>query len=627
MKDYSTAVRASNTRDAVDLFRKYLRPYSGWVWLLVISYFILSLLTAVQPLVMAPMLDIVTGDLAGEPLPPPESLVDVDLNNLGLYLIQWLQSFEFSEWDIVWVMAITYLLISVLLYVVQFGVYMLSIWIRVHSERDIQKDLFRHLLSLSMEFFNRKRTGELISRMDQDTRATVYNLATIAQNTVVSLVLTFFYGFLLFRTNPRLTFFIAIAGVLHYGLTQAIRNPIKARVRDQFNVMAETTAYLQEVITSIRVVKSFAAEKYEHSRLADLIRKILAVNIRFGVFKKVEEPIGNAINSLANVAILLMATAELFGGGLTTAGFFLYLYIGRSVLDPITNLARTYTMLQATVATSERVYDLFNERVVVSEGSRNAEPLRKQIEFEGVSFRYQEEVVLEDVNLVFKRGQMIALVGPSGAGKSTLTDLLLRLYDPTEGRIRIDGVDLREFDSMSYRRMFGVVSQESQLFNDTVANNIGYPGLELDEEKIEAAAKVANAHEFITQLPQGYQTLIGDRGVLLSGGQRQRVAIARAVVRDPQILILDEATSSLDSESEKLVQEAIDRVVQDTTAIIIAHRLSTVRNADKIVVIEGGVIVDQGDHEELLERCQLYQRLCNLQFMAPAEDRTPISEG
>ena len=619
MRAGSVEVRAGSTRDAINLFRKYLKPYTRWVWLLVFSYFILSLLTAAQPLVMAPMLDIVTGTSSSEPLPPWESLADIDLNNMGRYLIQWLRGFDYSDWNIVWVMALTYLAISVLLYLVKFGVYMLSIWIRIHSERDIQKDLFRHLLSLSMEFFTRKRTGELISRMDQDTRATVYNLATIAQNTVVSLVLVLIYGSLLVGTNARLTLFIALAAVLHYLLTQALRNPIKARVRDQFNLMADLTAYLQEVISNIRVVKVLVAENYEQSRLARLINDVLRVNLRFSVYKHVEEPVGNIVNSLANVAFLMLATYELFNGGLTTAGFFLYLYVGRSILDPITNLARTYTMLQTTVATSERVNNLFEEAVTVQEGTKREAFLQRQISFEDVSFRYEQSLILRNVSVDIERGKVVALVGPSGAGKSTFTDLLLRLYDPSEGRIILDDIDLREFDTGYYRQLFGVVSQESQLFNDTVFNNIAYPDLALSMDEVEEAARVANAHDFILELPQSYQTLIGDRGVLLSGGQRQRIALARAVVRKPGILVLDEATSSLDSESERLVQEAIDRVVEGTTAVIIAHRLSTVIGADKIIVLEDGRVVDSGTHKELLDRCELYQRLCNLQFGAMQE--------
>ena len=240
--------------------------------------------------------------------------------------------------------------------------------------------------------------------------------------------------------------------------------------------------------------------------------------------------------------------------------------------------------------------------------------MNDQIKLENVSFAYDKKKVLEGINLSVFKGEIVAFVGPSGAGKSTLADLILRFYDPTEGSITIDGRDLRTLRQSGYRRLFGVVSQEALLFNAAVAENISYGRTEISESDIIRAAQIANAHEFIVDLPQGYDTFVGDRGIHLSGGQRQRIAIARAVVASPQILILDEATSALDSESEKLVQEAIDRVIENTTAIIIAHRLSTVMHADKIIVLDEGRIIDQGRHSELLQRCALYRRVCELQF-------------
>ncbi|MBX3048309.1 MAG: ABC transporter ATP-binding protein [Anaerolineales bacterium] len=600
---------------ASTFFWTYLRPNFHLVLLLIFCYFLVSLLTAAQPLVMAPMLDIVLGNLSMENTPAqPEALGSLDLNNIGAYLLSILAGFELSQWQTVWAMAIAYLVISILLYLLNFGVYLLALWIRINSEREIQKDLFAHVISLSLDFFHRKRTGELISRLDQDTRATVSGLANIARSVVVSSFLALFYSALLVRTNVRLTLFIILAGALHYGLTQLIRNPIKQRVRDQFNIMADNTAYIQEVISSIRVVKSFVAEAYERMRLSNIIERLRLINLRYGVFKHVDEPVGQIINAISNVAILLLATQELFQGTLTPTGFFLYLYVGRAVLDPITDLARTYTALQTTFATSERVRDLFSEQPSIRGGEIAVQQLKQDIRFSDVAFSYADSPVLTNVDIQIRKGQITALVGPSGAGKSTLFDLLLRFYDPQEGRILVDGKDLRELDLSEYRRLFGVVSQESLLFNASVFDNIAYPGLDVSLANVREAAQIANADEFIERMPQGYNSLIGDRGVLVSGGQRQRLAIARAVVRKPQILLLDEATSSLDSESEKLVQDAIDRVIRGTTAVIIAHRLSTVIHADQIVVLDQGRVVDQGKHTELLARCDLYRSLCELQF-------------
>ena len=599
------------------LFTTYLRPYWRSCLLLLLSYFLVTVLTALQPLMMAPILDVALGrqvDIqAASPAPDWSTL---DLNNIGQYLMQQLRLDVLDPWHVVLYLALVYLGISVLLHLLTFANYLLALWIRVRAGRDMQQDLFRHILSLSLDFFHRQRTGELISRLDKDTTATVSGLEPAARSLIVSSLLVLIYGSLLVRTNLRLTVLILLAGGLHYGLTQAIRNPIRRRVRDQFNIMADTTAYLQEIVLSIRVIKSFAAERYELSRLREVIARLVHINMRYGVFKHVHEPAGAIISATINVAILLFAIRELFSGRLTTSGFFLYLYVGRSVVDPISALGQTYTQIQQTLAAGERVRELFAEQPLVKDGPERVDAFRRAIELENVSFRYDSEEVLKNINLRIGQGEIVALVGPSGAGKSTLTDLTLRFYDPQSGRITIDGHDLRDLELASYRRLFGVVAQESLLFNATVAENIAYCCEDegLTRAEIENAARIANAHEFIMQLPQGYDTLVGDRGVRLSGGQRQRVAIARAVVRKPQILILDEATSSLDSESERLVQEAIDRVIQNMTAIVIAHRLSTVLRADKIVVLNNERIEAIGRHDELLQTSPTYEKLYRLQF-------------
>jgi subfamily B ATP-binding cassette protein MsbA len=281
------------------------------------------------------------------------------------------------------------------------------------------------------------------------------------------------------------------------------------------------------------------------------------------------------------------------------------------------------------VATSERVQELFAQTASVQSGRKVKNKFETAINFNNVSFAYGAERVLQGIQLEIKKGSIVALVGHSGAGKSTIADLVLRFYDPQSGRITIDDEDLRSLDLEAYRKLIGVVSQDSILFNSSVAENIAYPDGEFDQQRVQQAARIANADEFVKGMPEGYQTFIGDRGVLLSGGQKQRITIARAVYHEPQILILDEATSSLDTESERLVQQAIDNVIKKTTAIVIAHRLSTVIHADKIVVMDEGQIADQGKHKELLARCQIYIRLCELQFDTKAQlpEKAEIGRG
>lgn len=603
-------------RQLLQLLSKYMKPYWPQMLLSLAMYLVASLLTAAQPMVTAPVLEIaVHGPEAFSQLEAaPDSLLDVDLNNIGQYLLHQIFPQETSAWNVVVTAAVLYLVLSVALYTLNFLVYLLGIWIRVRAGRGMQAALFSHVIGLSLDFFNRHRTGELISRLEKDTDAVVFGLETIVRSLVVSSVLVLLYGSLLLRTSLRLSLFVALAALAQYIFVQLVKRPTQRRVREQFNVQAEVASYFQEVISNIRIVKSFVAEHYEATRLASLSQKAIKAIFRFSFFKNIDEPVTFIINSVVNVAVLLFAANEFISGRLSTTGFFLYLYVGRAVLDPLTNLARALKVIQTTVATSERVQEFFDETASIVSGEAVKAEFAQQIRFEDVSFSYGPEPVLKNVNLNIQRGQMVALVGQSGAGKSTITDLILRFYDPQEGRITVDGMDLRSLHLSTYRRMIGVVSQDSILFNASVAQNIAYPEKTPDMTRVRQAARVANANEFIEKLVKGYDALVGDRGVLLSGGQKQRITIARAVYHSPRILILDEATSALDTEAERQVQQAIDNIIKDTTAVVIAHRLSTVIHADNIVVMEEGRIVDQGMHRELYERCKEYRHFCDLQF-------------
>ncbi|PYN30123.1 MAG: ABC transporter ATP-binding protein, partial [Candidatus Rokuibacteriota bacterium] len=370
----------------------------------------------------------------------------------------------------------------------------------------------------------------------------------------------------------------------------------------------------QESILSIRVVKSFGAEAFELGRLRRALQAVVRVNVKFGAYKHAEEPARSVVNYLAEATLMALAAYELLAGRLAVPAFFLFLYVGRAVMVQVGLLGGAYTAIQTTLAASSRIDELFGLEPTVKDGPESIAEFRDRIALSDVAFDYGGERVLSGVSFAIAKGDVVALVGPSGAGKSTLADLLLRLYDPVLGAITIDGRDLRTLQQASYRRLFGVVSQEALLFNATIRENIAYGRDGVSDADVVRAAQIANAHDFITELPEGYSTVVGDRGIRLSGGQRQRVAIARAIVGKPQILILDEATSSLDSESERLVQLAIDRVIQGTTSIVIAHRLSTVMRADKIVVVNRGTVEAVGTHAELLTTNEIYARLYRLQF-------------
>lgn len=612
-------------KQLAQLLSRFMKPYWPQMLLSLALYFVASLLTAAQPMVTAPVLEVaVHGPEAFNQLTEqvPESIFDVDLNNIGQYLLHLFSPEQTSAWNVIVTVAVLYLLVSVALYVLNFLVYLLGIWIRVRAGRGMQAALLEHVMGLSLDFFTKNRTGELISRLDKDTDAVVSGLEAIVRSIVVSSVLAILYGSLLIKTSLRLSLFVVLAAIAQYIFVQLVKKPAQRRVREQFGVQAEVTSYLQEVVSNIRIVKSFAAEPYEATRFSFLSRRAIQALFRSSFFKHVDEPVTFIINSMVNVAVLLFAANELISGRLSTTGFFLYLYVGRAVLDPLTDLARTLKIIQTTVATSERVQEFFDETASIVSGTTVKTDFVDRIRFEDVSFAYGQESVLSHIDLEIERGQMVALVGESGAGKSTVTDLILRFYDPRSGRITVDGVDLRDLDLPVYRRMIGVVSQDSILFNASVAENIAYPDQNANLERVRKAAEVANATEFIDKLANGYESLIGDRGMLLSGGQKQRITIARAVYHDPRILVLDEATSALDTESERQVQRAIDNIIKDTTAVVIAHRLSTVIHADNIVVLARGQIVDQGKHAELYARCKEYKHFCDLQFGANEELKT-----
>jgi len=474
--------------------------------------------------------------------------------------------------------------------------------------------MFQHLLNLSLSFFNRRKTGELMSRLHNDTAAAFGPMERIISTFVYQPMLIVVYLTALGYTNYKLALVTFLVALVHTVISSQIGKRLRRRIVAKWDSFTHLTSIVQEAFLSIRVVKAFSAEHFEANHFASEVREYEKVERKLVAISYAEGPLRVMVNRLAVSMVVLFASIQLVKGEMTTSGFLLFLFFSQRLLGPITSIGEAIVELRMVSGSAERAFELLETQPEVKNGSQVVTGFKRSLALRDVSFSYGDELVLRNLGLEIRKGEMVALIGPSGVGKSTLTDLLLRFYDPTEGIVELDGVDIRRFTQASYRRLFGVVSQENLLFNDTVHNNIAYGRSDITDEEIIWAARIANAHDFVMQLPQGYDTLVGDRGIRLSGGQRQRIAIARAVVTCPPILIFDEATSALDSESERLVQQAIEQVIKGSTAIVVAQRLSTVQMADRIVVLDKGQIVEMGTHAELLEKGGLYKRLCEMQF-------------
>jgi len=493
-----------------------------------------------------------------------------------------------------------------------------SNYVGLNVVQKLRTELYDHILGMDMAFFHRRSTGELMSRIGGDVGGVRNMLMLLFSDTLQSPLNMLFIIALMLYLNWQLTLLLFIFGPLTIIPVRYFGKRTKDLTRKAREKFADISASMQEIISNIIVVKAFNMESYVSRRFKKQTLKELKYLLRRRRVRVISSPFMDILGTTAVVVTMLVGgyfIAE--AQTMSSSSFFVYLFAMSRLYKPIKKLNKAYGDLQKGLAYSDRIFEILDTKasIVDKPNAITIPRLREEIRIEGLWFAYYDEVwALKDINLVIPAGKMLALVGPSGAGKSTLVSLLLRFYDPQKGGIYFDGIDIREARIKSLREQIGIVLQENILFNDTIRNNITCGNKNIPMERVIEAAKQANAHEFIEKLPDGYDTIVGERGSKLSGGQRQRIAIARAILQDPAILVLDEATSSLDSESESKIQEAIVRLVKDRTTIVIAHRLSTVMNADKIVVLDKGSIVEQGKHHELLERKGFYARLCAVQF-------------
>jgi len=481
--------------------------------------------------------------------------------------------------------------------------------------RDIRSKLYAKLQSLSLDYFTHKRGGELISRITNDVKLVENAVSYGSTDLVYQSLQVVLFTFLIFFIYAKLALVaIVLLPLLSFPIVKVGKVLRKLSRRSQ-ETMADINSLLYETILGTRIVKAFNMERYEINKFNGVNTNYYRLSMKSIKRMLILGPATEFLGAIAGIFVFFWGGREVIAGKISFGVFGLFLGSLLSLIRPFKKLSQVNSINQQAVAASIRIYEVLDTKPSILEKSNAVElsGFIQDIVFENVSFSYSDKEILKSINLEVKKGQVLAIVGPSGVGKTTMVDLIPRFYDPKKGRILIDGVDIATLTLKSLRQQIGIVTQETILFNDSIKANIGYGSSLAGQKEIERAAGQAHAHDFIQHLPMGYDTFIGDRGIRLSGGERQRIAIARALLKNPPILILDEATSQLDSESERLVQEALDRLIQGRTVFVIAHRLSTVRSAHRIIVLDKGTIIDAGSHSELLSRDGLYKKLYQMQ--------------
>ncbi len=492
--------------------------------------------------------------------------------------------------------------------------------VRVHAVRDLRDELYHKILILPLSYYNQRKKGDIMSRITNDVQeidvSIMHYLEIIFRDPITIIA----YYVTLMIMSPQLTVFVTVLLPVAGYVIGIIGRNLRKESRVGQARFSGLLSLVEETISGLRIIKAFTAIKFSDEKFRDQNRNYSKLMVKVFRTRDLSSPMSEFLSSVVIIIVLWYGGRLVMGdtGDISAAVFITYILIFSQIIPPAKTFSTGYYSIQKGIASADRIFEVLDaeEVIVEKENPVRIEEFRKEIAYRDVSFSYQTEAVLSNINVEIPKGKIYAIVGPSGGGKTTFVDLLPRFYDTTDGGIFIDGTNIRDFRIDDLRSLTGIVTQESILFNDTVYNNIVFGKSGVTMEEVTAAARIANAHDFIMAMDEGYDTNIGDRGAKLSGGQRQRISIARAILRNPPILILDEATSSLDSESEKLVQDALLAVMKDRTSIVIAHRLSTIKFADMILVLEKGRIVESGNHDTLIRAGGLYKRLHDLQTFA-----------
>ncbi len=489
--------------------------------------------------------------------------------------------------------------------------------LRIYTLKNLRKSVFESVTRLHLHFFNSERKGDIIAKITSDVQVVQFSVTNTLQVIIREPLLIIGYMYLLFSISVQLTLFTLILLPISGLVIGRIVKSLRAQAAESQNSFGIMVSYVDEALNGIRIVKAFNALPYINNKFNQENTKYSDINRSIAKRQQMASPVSEFLGVLTLSGILIYGGSLVFekDASISAAGFITYIAAFSQLLRPAKAISDSFSNINQGLAAGERVLELIDTKPQINDiaNPKIVEDFKSAITFKAVDFFYGEKQILNNINLDIKKGKTIALVGPSGGGKSTLLDLIPRFSDPNSGEILIDGINIKNISQHNLRDLMGIVNQESILFNDTIYNNIVFGREGFGKADVENAAKIANAHEFILKTDEGYETNIGDRGIKLSGGQKQRICIARAVLGNPPIMLLDEATSALDTESEKLVQEALDHLMENRTTLVIAHRLTTIQNADVIVVLENGEIVEQGNHESLMIKGGLYQKLIAMQ--------------
>jgi ATP-binding cassette, subfamily B, bacterial MsbA len=601
-------------RQLIRLLR-YLVPY--W-WQFIPSVLLLAavgFLDAFRVLLIGPVLDRVLNPSSGS---ENILLLTVPYTHRTIYLQRFVPSHFHNAWTVV---AFAFVASTILKGLFDYaGTYLVN-YAGYGLITDLRNSLYESILRRSAAFFQKHSTGTLISTIVSDIERVQYAMSNVLAEFLQQFFTFLFTAAVVIVIGRQLAWLLLLFVPFIIYSASRIGRRVRHTTRRGQDHLADIQNILHETITGNRIVKAFSMEAWEFARFRSAAQRLFRANLRSVAAAAISSPLMDIFGAIAIALLLLLGRRQIVHGWMTPGIFVAFIIAVFKLYDPVRKFALFYNSFQQALGASSEIFKFMEIRDEVQEkpGAIVLPPFSRKIELEDISFCYESEgvqrEVLHNVQLEVKAGEILALVGSSGAGKSTLVSLVPRFFDVTTGRIAIDGHDVRDVTMQSLRSQIGVVTQETVLFNDTLRNNIAYGQPAVSQMQVEAAARAALAHDFIMELPAGYETVIGEKGVRLSGGERQRIAIARALLKNAPILILDEATSALDSESESLVQSALQNLMAGRTVIVIAHRLSTVRRADRIVVLENGAIADIGSHEELMQKLGTYRRLYDLQFI------------